>query len=40
MIIIKKSAEVIGGIVSLLIGEDFASPLLREIEDNPFWYIY
>lgn len=40
MIIIKKSAEVIGDVVNLLIGEDITTPLLQEIEDNLFWYIY
>ncbi len=40
MTIIKKSAEIIGGVISLLMGEDVTTPMSKEMKDNPFWYIY
>ena len=40
MTIIKKLAEMVGGVISLLIGEDITTPLSKEVKDNPFRYIH
>ncbi len=39
MTVIKKLAEIVGGVISLLVGEDVTTPLSKEVKDNPFWYI-
>jgi hypothetical protein len=40
MTIINKSAEIIGEVIGLLIGENTTVPVLQEMEDHPYWYTY
>ncbi len=38
MVAIKKSAKIIGGVISLLIGEDVTTSTTKEIKDNLYLY--
>ncbi len=39
MVAIKKSAKIIGGVFSLLIGEDVDTSTSKEIKNNLYLYI-
>ena len=39
MTAIKRSVEIIGDVIALIVGGDMDTPVLREMEDHLFWYI-